>query len=161
MELKRYPIPTRYGVFSLEVSQKGIYRLQFPKKKYENLKADSDGNALVHRARRLLHAYLDGKHVHFRHLKIDWSGLSPFEKQVLKKLSRVHYGGKCSYQDLAKKAGSPRSARAVGSAMRKNRLPIVLPCHRVLASNGGLGGYSQGLTWKKRLLSLESSSKST
>jgi methylated-DNA-[protein]-cysteine S-methyltransferase len=81
--------------------------------------------------------------------------MKPFEKKVLRKLLKTEYGTRFSYGELARQVKKPKAARAVGSVLRKNRLPVIIPCHRVLASGGGLGGFSAGLVWKQRLLALE------
>jgi methylated-DNA-[protein]-cysteine S-methyltransferase len=79
----------------------------------------------------------------------DFSNSTDFERKVLAALAKVRRGGVISYGELATAAGSPRAARAVGSALGKNRIPILLPCHRVVASNGigGFGG-SAGSGWR-------------
>ena len=74
---------------------------------------------------------------------------------MLRKLVRVPYGETASYAEMAARAGRPRAYRAAGSACATNPIPIVVPCHRVLASGGGLGGYGGGLDVKKYLLHLE------
>jgi methylated-DNA-[protein]-cysteine S-methyltransferase len=79
---------------------------------------------------------------------------TPFQQAVWKALSRVPYGRVLSYGELAALVGRPRAARAVGSAMRRNQLPLLVPCHRVVAGRG-LGGFGCGLEWKKKLLELE------
>ena len=76
--------------------------------------------------------------------------------KVIKELTQIPYGKTCSYAELAVRVGHPRAYRAVGSANGKNPLPIIYPCHRVIASNGSLGGYSGGLRIKTALLTLES-----
>ena len=73
----------------------------------------------------------------------------------LRTVQKIPYGETCSYADLAKKIGHPRAYRAVGSANGYNPLPIIFPCHRVIASNGGIGGYGGGLKIKEALLKLE------
>lgn len=87
---------------------------------------------------------------------IDWSGLGRFDRKILKTLARVPYGRVISYGELARRAGYRGAARAVGSALSRNPLPLVIPCHRVVRGDGGLGGYSAGRRWKKKLLNLES-----
>jgi methylated-DNA-[protein]-cysteine S-methyltransferase len=79
---------------------------------------------------------------------------SPFQVSVWKALRKVPYGRTISYAQLAAKAGHPGAARAVGAAMAANPLPLVVPCHRVVASNG-LGGFTPGLAWKRWLFTLE------
>ncbi len=80
---------------------------------------------------------------------------SPFELSVWRELQRIPYGTTCSYADIARRIGNPRAVRAVGSANGRNRLPIVIPCHRVINTGGKLGGYGGGLWRKVRLLALE------
>ena len=80
---------------------------------------------------------------------------TPFQKKVWSKLKTIPYGTTQSYQSLAKSIGNPKASRAVGSANGKNPLSIVIPCHRVINKNGGLGGYTGGLNIKKHLLKLE------
>ena len=104
---------------------------------------------------RLIRQYLEGKPVSFKKLPLDLAGFTLFERKVLRALATVSRGRSISYQALAANAGNRLASRAVGMVMKKNRLPIILPCHRVLRSDGSLGGFSQGLGWKKRLLFLE------
>jgi methylated-DNA-[protein]-cysteine S-methyltransferase len=78
-----------------------------------------------------------------------------FQRKVWRKLQEIPYGETISYGELAKRVGNPKASRAVGSANGKNRIPIVIPCHRVIAGNGGLGGFGGGLTTKEKLLAIE------
>lgn len=78
-----------------------------------------------------------------------------FQKKVWVELSKIPFGTVISYKDLAKKVGKPKAFRAVGNANGKNKFPIILPCHRVIASDGKLGGYGLGLPRKKKLLDHE------
>ncbi len=80
---------------------------------------------------------------------------SDFQKQVWKELLKVAYGETISYLDLAKKIDNPKAVRAVANANGANAISIIIPCHRIIESNGGLGGYAGGLSVKKRLLKLE------
>ena len=92
-------------------------------------------------------------HIHGFPPPMDLRG-SPFQLRIWRTLQNVPPGETISYGDLAALAGSPGAARAVGTAMRKNRIPLLIPCHRVVASNGP-GGYGGGLALKQRLLDLE------
>ena len=105
---------------------------------------------------RQLQAYAKGKPADLASLPIDFSDYTPFQQEVLKKCRKIPFGKTVSYGELAAKTSSPRAARAVGSTMRKNRFPLVIPCHRVVSSSG-LGGYSagDGISIKKMLLALE------
>jgi methylated-DNA-[protein]-cysteine S-methyltransferase len=82
-------------------------------------------------------------------------GLTFFERDVYAALGRIPYGTVVSYRELAAAAGRPHAYRAVGSAMARNRLPVILPCHRVVRNDGRLGAYGDDPAWKERLLALE------
>ncbi len=86
-------------------------------------------------------------------LKLDWRG-TPFQIQALKAVARIPYGKVKTYGEIAKGLGKPGASRAVGHANARNLLPLVVPCHRVVASNG-LGGYGGGIELKRRLLEME------
>lgn len=108
----------------------------------------------VAEARRELDEYFAGRRRAFD-LALDLRGLPPFTVSVLEQLARVPYGRTTTYGALAARVGRPRAARAVGTVMNRNRIPIVLPCHRVVGSGGDLVGYAGGLERKIRLLELE------
>lgn len=101
-----------------------------------------------------LTAYFDGR---LREFTMDFAltGGTGFEKQVWLALGKIPYGETRSYKWLAERVGRPGGSRAVGQALAKNPLPIVLPCHRVVESHGRLGGYTPGVNLKRRLLALE------
>lgn len=105
-------------------------------------------------ARRQLDEYFEGKRRRFD-LPVDVALLAEFNRRVLQELARVPYGEVVTYGELAARAARPRAARAVGTAMNRNPLPIVLPCHRVIGANGKLVGYAGGLERKEALLRLE------
>ncbi|MFE7119255.1 methylated-DNA--[protein]-cysteine S-methyltransferase, partial [Streptomyces sp. NPDC057654] len=100
-------------------------------------------------------AYFDGRLRTFT-VPLDWSLATGFNRRVLRALAaHVPYGTVVGYQDLARRVGEPGAARAVGTAMGANPLPVVVPCHRVIGSDGGLGGFGGGLEVKRALLALE------
>ncbi|WP_327157501.1 methylated-DNA--[protein]-cysteine S-methyltransferase [Streptomyces tubercidicus] len=102
-----------------------------------------------------LTAYFAGELRSFT-VPLDWSLSSGFPARVLRALADgVPYGSVVGYQDLADRVGEPGAARAVGAAMGSNPLPVVVPCHRVVASDGGIGGFGGGLETKRLLLALE------
>ena len=101
-----------------------------------------------------LQQYFDGEKVTFPY-KLDFSGATAFQEAVWRETRSISYGEVRSYAWLARQIGKPQACRAVGWALARNRLPIIVPCHRVVASDGGLGGFSGGLWLKKRLLELE------
>jgi methylated-DNA-[protein]-cysteine S-methyltransferase len=99
--------------------------------------------------------YFSGVPVEFSDVEIDLSGLGSFTQRILLALRELSYGQIITYGELARKVGSPKGQRAVGQAVGRNPVPIVIPCHRVVAE-GGIGGFSEGLEWKRWLLGLES-----
>ena len=103
--------------------------------------------------RAQLDEYFAGRRTAFD-LPLEYPG-SPFQRRVWDALRRIPYGETRSYAQLAREIGAPGSARAVGTANGANRIAIVIPCHRVIAADGGLGGYGGGLWRKLRLLELE------
>ncbi len=98
--------------------------------------------------------YFMGKRKSFN-LRLSFGNATPFEMSVWNSLREVPYGEKRTYKWLAEKTANPRAARAVGQALKKNPLLIVIPCHRIVESSGSIGGYSAGLTVKRRLQELE------
>ena len=104
--------------------------------------------------RRELDEYFAGERKRFD-LPVDRALLGPFAKKVLGRTARIPYGKVSTYGAVAAAAGSPRASRAAGNALAGNPIPIVIPCHRVLRSGGGLGGYAGGLDRKTLLLRLE------
>lgn len=88
-------------------------------------------------------------------LPVDLSSLSDFERRVLEAARRIPFGQVVPYSELARRIGKPRAARAVGNALGHNPVAIVVPCHRVVRRDGGLGGYTGGLEYKERLLAIE------
>lgn len=100
-----------------------------------------------------LHEYFEGRRKKFT-IRPVFHG-TPFQIEAWKALSRIPYGHTLSYGELAVRAGHPNAARAVGRIMGQNRIPIIVPCHRVIAADGSLGGFGYGLDVKRRLLELE------
>jgi O-6-methylguanine DNA methyltransferase len=98
-----------------------------------------------------LEKYFAGEPVSFQDLPLDLQG-SPFHLQVWRELRKVPPGETVSYQELARRLGKPKAARAVGQACGANPIPLIVPCHRVIAANGKLGGFSSGLERKRWLL---------
>ncbi len=98
--------------------------------------------------------YLNGKLVSFPD-KLDLSEASPFQKKVWQGDRSIPYGETRAYAWVAGKLGMPKAARAVGQALGRNPLPIIIPCHRVICSNGNLGGFGGGIGLKQRLLEIE------
>lgn len=107
---------------------------------------------------KFLKDFSKGKAIDFSNVPLDLDHLTTFQSKVIESCRDIPHGETRSYKQIASDAGSPRAARAVGNVMRSNRFPLIIPCHRVVAS-GGLGGYSapDGLDMKRRLLNMEQS----
>ncbi|MER6124697.1 methylated-DNA--[protein]-cysteine S-methyltransferase [Streptomyces sp. NPDC001795] len=116
---------------------------------------EDPGSPLLAQAIRQVEEYFAGERRDFE-LSLDWSLITGFNRQVLRELaSGVPYGTVVGYGDLAGRVGQPGAAQAVGVAMGSNPLPVVVPCHRVVESDGGIGGFGGGLETKRKLLALE------
>ena len=153
---------TRIGTIRTAATDKGLVLISLPRepRKYFEGKIEKlfsryeicSGGKVNLQAEKQLTAYLDDRLKEFT-LKLDIHA-SPFQKNVLKRVARIPYGRTMTYGEVARAVGSPRAFRAVGTANAQNNLPLVIPCHRVMASSG-LGGYGAGIEMKKRLLRLE------
>lgn len=115
---------------------------------------DDHPNEITHTVVKQLTEYFDGKRQDFD-LPLDLSGYTMFSERVWKMLLTIPYGKTISYQQLAIMLGDKKCIRAAASANGRNPIPIIVPCHRVIGSDGSLTGYSMGLDVKKYLLSLE------
>ena len=105
---------------------------------------------ILKRAALQLNEYFNGKRRSFD-LPLDLR-LKGFTRRVLEEVSRIPYGETATYGEVARRVGSPRAARAVGGAVGANPIPIIIPCHRVIAAGGKLGGFGGGVALKKKLL---------
>jgi len=150
------------GPLLVAATDRGLLRVMYdaePERELERLALVAGPRVLrspraVDRARRQLDEYFEGRREQFE-LELDLRGLAPFAEHVLGELARVPYGTTTTYGTLAAQAGAPKAARAVGTVMNRNPVPIVLPCHRVVGASGALTGYGGGLDRKVRLLRLE------
>ncbi|MDC0769412.1 methylated-DNA--[protein]-cysteine S-methyltransferase [Streptomyces sp. HD] len=116
---------------------------------------EAPDSPLLAEAIRQMEEYFAGSRHDFE-LPLDWSLISGFNREVLRELAAgVPYGAVVGYGDLAGRVGQPGAAQAVGMAMGANPLPVVVPCHRVVESDGGIGGFGGGLETKRKLLALE------
>jgi methylated-DNA-[protein]-cysteine S-methyltransferase len=109
--------------------------------------------------RRALERYAQGQPIDLKSFKIDLGNTTAYRKKVLETARRIPYGKTLSYGELAARSGNPRAARAVGSAMASNPVALLIPCHRVVAAGGAIGGFScrTGVELKQRLLEMEAS----
>jgi len=152
------PIPTGDGLFVAGYSDRGLARLEFPKPGRRTDRVRSKLPPLVqawHRAttRALKQSLAGRKPTTFPPL--DLTTGTPFQQAVWDALRQIAPGTTRSYAEIARAVGSPGAARAVGQACGANPIPVLVPCHRVLASGGKLGGFSGGLAWKRKLLARE------
>jgi methylated-DNA-[protein]-cysteine S-methyltransferase len=148
---------TNLGPGAVAVTERGVCRVWLPGDDLSDIDMIAPGESeLARKAAKQLEQYFQGCLQQFD-LPIDISLLTPFRQQVLQLTLQIPYGSSTSYGELAKKAGSPNAARAVGGALGANPIPIIIPCHRVLASTGALTGFSGagGILMKENLLTLE------
>jgi methylated-DNA-[protein]-cysteine S-methyltransferase len=153
---------SQFGTLTLACSEAGLVRLALPgdplelvvdqlRQRYVDVREDARA---LDPARRTLDAYLSGQSQSLA-IPVDWSIARGFTLASLRRLAEVPYGTTVSYRELAARAGNVRASRAAGAACATNPVAIVLPCHRVLRADGGLGGYGGGLEMKEALLRLE------
>jgi methylated-DNA-[protein]-cysteine S-methyltransferase len=150
------------GPLFVAATERGLCRIAYdaePEAEEERLARSFGARVLrvpwaLDEARRELDDYFEGRR-HAFDLPVDLAPVGEFHRDVLARLARVPYGSVTTYGALAAQAGRPRAARAVGTAMNRNPVPIVLPCHRVVGANGSLVGYGGGIERKVTLLRLE------
>ncbi|WP_339719171.1 methylated-DNA--[protein]-cysteine S-methyltransferase [uncultured Paraglaciecola sp.] len=145
-------LDSKFGTLEVCADQEGITSIGFVK---DNVKA-TNSSKLTQQAVTQLEEYFAGKRTQFD-LNLNPRG-TEFQHQVWQQLGTIEYGKTCSYADIAKGINNPKAVRAVGAANGRNPLTIVVPCHRVIGSNGKLTGYAWGTTIKAGLLELERSS---
>ncbi|MEO6098443.1 MAG: methylated-DNA--[protein]-cysteine S-methyltransferase [Fibrobacteria bacterium] len=152
----QYALKTKFGSIYLLASENGLRGVYWQKQELP-LVGDFGGKdpkfVVLRNAARQIGEYLKGKRREFD-LELDFSG-TPFQESVWKALRDIPFGETISYKQLATKIRNPKAVRAVGSANGKNPLCIIIPCHRVIASDGSIGGYAGGIPNKKNLLALE------
>ena len=157
-------VDSPFGTLVAAATPRGLVRLAFPSGAedavLEDLAARVSPRVLeaperLDPVRRELDEYFEGSRLKFD-LPLDWSlTRAPFTRRVLEETARVPRGRTSTYSEVAERAGSPRAVRAAGNALAGNPIPIVVPCHRILRTGGGLGGYGGGLDRKRFLLELE------
>jgi methylated-DNA-[protein]-cysteine S-methyltransferase len=156
-------LDTPLGTLTAFVTPDGLVRLSYPgeaiERQLEELAMAVSPRILAapertDAVRRQLDEYFAGERRSFD-VPIDWRLLRGFREAVLRATAAIPFGSVSSYRRVAEAAGSPNAYRAAGNALGTNPIPIVVPCHRVLHSGGGLGGYTGGLERKRYLLGLE------
>lgn len=156
-------IDSPVGTLLLAATERGLVRVAYDREGHDRVLEQLSRQLsprILHTPKRLdavareLDEYFEGERKRFD-LRLDFSLASGFRKAVLERLRDIEYGRTRSYAEVASAAGSPRAVRAVGTACATNPLPVVVPCHRVVRSDGSLGGYLGGVDAKRRLLELE------
>ncbi len=165
--LKYVIFRTRWGYFGLLGSEKGLVQSCLPvadTQKAKKLLLDDLGTANCDTKgftdlQEKIKAYFDGSYVDFVDTRLVLDGLTEFSRNVLTECRKVKYSQTISYSELAKLAGRPKASRGVGNILAKNPLPLIIPCHRIIRSDGKIGGFSAtgGIGLKERMLKLESS----
>ena len=154
----RLVIPTADGDFAAHYSDHGLAKLDFPDAKKGGVRAEESASPEIARWHRLtvkaLTNALAGRPPG-ELPPLDLSAGTDFQRRVWNSLRRIAAGRTRSYGEVAVDVGSPRATRAVGGACGANPIPVFVPCHRVLAAHQGLGGFTSGLEWKRKLLARE------
>ena len=159
--MKTITIKTPAGAFHASFTERGLARLEFPGRA-DTSQSNGTSPAIPsrqtrhweHLTRAAVESLLDG-HVPKELPPLDLSDGTEFQRRVWNALKAIPLGKTKSYGQIAQTVGRPDAARAVGQACGANPIPLLIPCHRVLAANRKLGGFSGGLDWKKRLLAVE------
>jgi methylated-DNA-[protein]-cysteine S-methyltransferase len=153
------PISTSDGKFIAHYSEKGLAEIDWPKAKRASSRAAKQNGIPAkikkwHRTTEMaLKKVLAGKKSKLPPL--DWTGKTEFQKSVWRQMLKISTGKTKSYGEIASAIGNPKAVRAAGGACGANPVPVLVPCHRVLAANKKLGGFSGGLDWKRSLLKRE------
>ncbi|MEW6619345.1 MAG: methylated-DNA--[protein]-cysteine S-methyltransferase [bacterium] len=149
---------TKFGWMGLMASNIGLTRVILPQPDKKNILKMVQGlvrdDKCFEKTKNSLMNYFEGKKVEFDY-PIDVRSATEFENKVWEVTCSIPYGEVRSYQFIAEKIGRPKAFRAVGQALKKNPLPIIIPCHRVIRSDGKSGGFLGGIEMKKNLLRLE------
>jgi len=151
-------IATAYGDFTAHFSEYGLAELDFPGRDRKKIEPTTLVTEPIHcwisLTQNTIATILCGREIDERP-PLDLRAGTDFQQRVWKALCAIPFGETKSYGDIAREVGSPRGTRAVGMACGANPIPLIVPCHRVVAAGGKLGGFSGGLDWKKRLLAIE------
>jgi methylated-DNA-[protein]-cysteine S-methyltransferase len=157
------PVDTPIGRLLVAGTPRGLVHVSFPETPDDVVLEDLasrlsprilEAPGRLDEVRRELDEYFEGRRHRFE-LPLDWSLSRGFRRKVLRAIAGIDYGQVRSYTEMATRAGNPRAVRAAGSACGANPIPVVVPCHRVVRTGGGLGGYGGGLERKEYLLRLE------
>jgi methylated-DNA-[protein]-cysteine S-methyltransferase len=163
------PVDSPFGRLLVARTDRGVVRLALPKHRGTQQSEDEvledlarfvsprvlESPSRLDEERRQLDEYFEGKRDHFE-VPVDWKLTPPgFRNRALHAVARIPYGRTRTYGEIAKQAGNPRAFRAAGTACGRNAIPLIVPCHRVVQSGGGVGNYGGGPEMKRALLDLE------
>jgi methylated-DNA-[protein]-cysteine S-methyltransferase len=150
---------TRLGVGVVQAGDGGLCRVHLPSgdDSYQREFREAPPSELTRRAAEMLKRYFEGERQTFSDVKVDLSAVTPFRRRILELIRSIPFGEVRTYGQVAGMAGTPGAARAVGGAMACNPLPVIIPCHRIVAGDGRLTGFSApgGIASKEYLLRLE------
>lgn len=156
---------TRWGFFGLAGRGRGVCRACLPlpssdavrRQLLADLTQAKEEPALFRDLEPRIVSYFEGRKVHLLDVPVDLDGLAGFTQAVLEACRKIGFGQTVTYGDLARTIGNPHASRAVGGALSRNPIPLIIPCHRVIRGTGGLGGFSApgGMEYKDRLLQHE------
>jgi methylated-DNA-[protein]-cysteine S-methyltransferase len=156
-------VDSPFGPLTAAVTPRGLVRLAYPERPLDAVVGDLaqeisprvlEAPGRLDPLRRELDEYFEGRRRRFE-TPIDWTLTRGFFRKVLEATARIGYGQVSTYAEVAEDAGSARAVRAAGNGLGSNPIPVVVPCHRVLRTGGGLGGYTGGIERKQFLLALE------
>ncbi len=160
MEAANFLYDTPFGPLYGLIGYSGLRRLALPdpdRPMRPYMLHSRPNHVLGHRLRALLEQYFAGMVTHFSDIPLELEDATGFQRSVWHATAAIPYGATVSYGQLAATIGCPGAARAVGQALKRNPVPIVVPCHRVIGASGCLGGFSAPPFWKRWLLGLEQS----
>ena len=156
---------TKWGYFGLAGSETDLCRTYLPeptlanvrRRLLENLTGADFNEDFFKKLQEEIVGYFEGARVDFTRVPVTLEGLSVFSQQVLTACRDIEIGRTLTYSELAKKTGRPAAGRAVGGVMARNPLPLIIPCHRVIRTDGRMGGFTApgGIPLKKKMLELE------
>lgn len=162
MRLYRSYFLTPYGSGIVIASDQGVVGVELPDVSRRDQvchseQRHSEPSEISAHSAAMLQRYFHGERADFSGIPVDLTALPPFRQNVLNIIRKLAFGEICSYGQVAEMCGSPRAARAVGGALASNPIPVIIPCHRIVASDGRLTGFSApgGVSAKKVLLQLE------
>ncbi len=153
MKTKESYLNTPVGLLKITVKDDKLISINYENEKININDLTLNDNEFILEIKNQLQDYFEGKRKDFN-IQLDIKG-TKFKKDVYKTLIKVKYGETTTYKELAKNSGHPKAYRAVGTALKNNKIPIIIPCHRVLKTDQGIGNYNGGKWRKEKLLQIE------